>query len=165
MKLVDYWKDHPVGSDRFSNLKLSMFVKSDDAHDSFPKLSGRAIEIKNLMPALAHVWAELSDAASVPHQAVLWGLVQSARMDSILDLYPDADRLPAADANAYRDAAYGYARTQEHLQISIMRRVAVPLCFLISPPKLIGCCMELTTPYTLTLGFPGTMLGKISWAR
>ena len=112
MKLVDYWKDHPVGSDRFSNLKLSMFVKSDDAHDSFPKLSGRAVEIKNLIPALAHVWAELSDAADVHHQAVLLGLVQSARMDSILDLYPDADRLPAADANAYRDAAYGYARTQ-----------------------------------------------------
>ena len=33
-------------------------------------------------------------------------------MDSIIDLYPDADILPAADANAYRDAAYGYARTQ-----------------------------------------------------
>jgi hypothetical protein len=104
-----------MGTDRFSNLKLSMFVKPDDAHDSFPKLSGRAIEIKNMMPALAHVWLELCDLEDVQHQAVLWGLAQSSQMDSIVDMYPDVDKLPAEDANAYRDAAYEYARTQAAL--------------------------------------------------
>ena len=92
-----------------------MFVKSDDAHDSFPKLSGRAVEIKNMMPALAHVWGELSDGGDVQHQAVLWGLDQSAKMDSIIDMYPHADKLPTEAAKAYRDAAYEYARTQAAL--------------------------------------------------
>jgi len=114
-KLVQYWKDIKLSTDRFSNLKLSMFVKPDDPHDSMPKLSGRAIEIKNLMPALAHVWKELSDAENVQHQAVLWGLVQSSKMDSLLDMYPYNDKLPAEAANAYRDAAYEYARTQAAL--------------------------------------------------
>ena len=114
-KLVQYWKDIKLSTDRFSNLKLSMFLKPEDPHDSMPKLSGRAIEIKNLMPALAHVWKELSDAENVQHQAVLWGLVQSSKMDSLLDMYPRNDKLPAEAANAYRDAAYEYARTQAAL--------------------------------------------------
>lgn len=109
--LVAFWKEHPC-SDHFSHLKMTMFLKATDPHDSFPSLSGRAVEIKNLMPALAAVWADHCEADSVPHQAVLFGLLESAHMDEILDLHAQFDKLPADAAKNYTDAAYSYARAQ-----------------------------------------------------
>ena len=90
-----------------------MFVKAEDPHDSFPKLAGRASEIKNFVPALAAVWSERMEADNVAHQAVLFGLCNSAVMDDILDRYPHVDKLPEDEAQHYTTAAWNYARAQQ----------------------------------------------------
>ncbi len=53
--LLMYWQENPVAN-KYSNLKLSMFVDTGHPHEAQPKLKGRAHEVKSLMPALAHVW-------------------------------------------------------------------------------------------------------------
>lgn len=110
-KMVAFWKLHPC-PDHFLHMKLSMFVSLEDPHDKFPCLSGRAIETKNLLPALASVWKEYAERGNPAHDTVGWGLAQSIAMDQILDRYPDVDKLPDAEGIAYRDAAYNYARAQ-----------------------------------------------------
>ncbi len=89
-----------------------MFVSTEDPHDSFPKLKGRAAEVRSLMPALAAVWQHYMHPREMVHHAVLRGLQSSALMDEIVDSYPDADTLPSADAARCVDASWLYARCQ-----------------------------------------------------
>jgi len=109
--LMLYWEDHPP-KDRYQNLKLSMFLNNEKPHDTQPKLKGRAHEVKSLVPALAHVWEHRMDPGKPEHAAVLQGLHHSAKMDDILDAFPDVDSLPDGPAHDFSEASWGYALCQ-----------------------------------------------------
>ena len=89
-----------------------MFCSSEEPHDTMPKLKGRAIEVRNIIPALKAIWQKYMNAEFKHHQAVLLGLASSARMDEILDLYRDDDVLPADIAAEFREVTFTYARAQ-----------------------------------------------------
>jgi len=110
--LLMYWEEHPA-RDKYSNLKLSMFMNMDKPHETQPKLKGRAHEVKSLIPALAHVWETRMTPGLVEHAAILQGLQHSAEMDVILDTFVDWDSLPADAARDFSEASWGYARCQQ----------------------------------------------------
>ena len=93
-------------------MKISMFVNPSAPHDTMPKLKGRAIEVRNLMPALAHVWEHFMVPGLLHEEAVLCGLKSSAEMDEILATFPDADVLPKIFADQFNRASWTYARAQ-----------------------------------------------------
>lgn len=90
-----------------------MYITTSDPHNTFPKLKGRAAECKSLVPALAHVWAEYMRPDRPEEATVLQGLLHSARMDEILDMFPDEDVLPARAAAEFSEATWGYAQCQD----------------------------------------------------
>ena len=61
-----------------------MFCNPGKPTEKFPKLKGRAIEVRSevrgLTAALATTWKHWTDAASVEHQCVLFGFESSALM-------------------------------------------------------------------------------------
>ena len=109
--LFKYWKDNKF-QDHFTHIKLSMIHKPDDPHDSMPRMKGKAIECRNLMPALIPVWESVMDAGCVGHQAVLVGLQASVEMDAVLDANRDVDVLPAPDAHKFVEASWLYVNCQ-----------------------------------------------------
>ena len=98
--------------DHYSNMELSMFCNTDHINGTMPKLKGRAIEVRGLMPALAHVWTHYMDPGHVPHKAVLQGLVSSSRMDELLHAFPHVDVLPAAVGREFAEHSWLYCRCQ-----------------------------------------------------
>jgi hypothetical protein len=88
-EVKEFYEEHPC-RDHYNFIKLSMFVDTADPHDKFPKLKGRAIEVRNLVPAMAFIW----------------------RMDEVLEIYPDADILPDDAAKEFSDASWMYAKLQ-----------------------------------------------------
>ena len=110
-KILNYYEANPV-ADHFSHMKIGMFANRESPHDTMPKLKGRAIEVRNLMPALLHVWRHYMDPRDVPHQAVEAALKASCRIDEILATYPDADVLPLAAATEYKDEFWLFAKSQ-----------------------------------------------------
>ena len=106
-----YYEEHPC-RDRYNHIKLSMFIDTTDPHDKFPKLKGRAIEVKNLVPAMAHIWKARMEENNVAHAAIYEALLASFKMDQILDAYPDTDVLPGSSSQEFVDASWKYARLQ-----------------------------------------------------
>ena len=51
----DYYSRNGISS-RFANLKLSMFLNPTRPHADYPRLKGKANEIRHFIPALRHVW-------------------------------------------------------------------------------------------------------------
>lgn len=114
-----FWEDEPT-KDCFASIKMSMYITTDSPHDTFPKLKGRAAEVKHLVPALAHVWRTyMSPARGEPDAAaqahVHQALLHSARMDEILDQFPDDDVLPRDAADEFIEASWGYAQCQNRV--------------------------------------------------
>jgi hypothetical protein len=112
--LEEWWHNNPA-LQRYSHLKIGNWCNQDDPHGTMPKLKGRAIEVRNLVPALASVWARVMDPNNHVHQAVLEGMKNSAIMDDVLDAYPDADVLPTEDCVDFVNASWDYAKCQNAL--------------------------------------------------
>ena len=72
----------------------------------FPKLKGRAAEIKHLIPALLHAWSSFHDALDPAHCAIRLALQMSLKMDRILDEHPDTFVLPPNIARDFCGATY-----------------------------------------------------------
>jgi hypothetical protein len=92
---------------KFQNMKLSMFsdIKSPGRH--FPKLKGRAIEVRNLGAALLHVCKQkLSE--SIVHTQVILALQASVRMDQILDEHAGCIMLSADGADEYEKSGFTF---------------------------------------------------------
>tara|TARA_B110000196_G_scaffold313756_1_gene320891 strand:+ start:626 stop:1255 length:630 start_codon:yes stop_codon:yes gene_type:complete len=113
-ELLQWWRDHPV-RDRYRALKISMWTKPDDPHGNFPKLKGKAIEVRSLVQALAGIWGNHMNPALPEHLAVLQGLKSSALMDEVLDSFPDSDVLPPDALKEFVDASWDYAKFQNGL--------------------------------------------------
>ena len=66
-----------------------------DGKKKMPKLPGKGAEVKDLVPALLHVWKELSDHSCFQHQLVENMLQAQCVLQGILSEHKDSMRLPA----------------------------------------------------------------------
>eukprot|EP00969_Alexandrium_andersonii_P323629 14298758-Alexandrium_andersonii.AAC.1 len=78
-EVKQYYQDNKVTC-RFQNMTVNM-IKGNSKKavtSSFPKLSGKAAEVKHLVLAMVHVWTKHMDATNAMHKQVLLGLKASA---------------------------------------------------------------------------------------
>ena len=78
---------------QYGIIKLTMFQSGPGG---YPRLKGKAAEIRHVLKPIMNVWEESCDPANVDHATVLLALQTSARMDEILDEYPSANVFPPA---------------------------------------------------------------------
>ena len=82
-EILQYCRDHNIG-DRFRQMKLSLFTKPRTPLAAFPKMRGKAIEIRNLGQPLCHVWASKMDVTNMLHQQIAFMLRCSVKLENTL---------------------------------------------------------------------------------
>ena len=100
-------KEHNV-RDRFGNLKLSMFTSPESPWAAFPKLKGRASEVRSLGPALTRFWESQMDRGSAVHKQVHLALRASCALEDVLTLHKDDIRLPPTAAAEIKRAIHAF---------------------------------------------------------
>jgi len=93
-------------------MKLSMFTDPAARRNSYPKLKGRAAEVKRPGPALLHVWERWGSAGDRIHQQVREGLRHSIRLDQMIEEHTGQVTFPeqvAKDFLASTCAFLGFA--------------------------------------------------------
>jgi hypothetical protein len=83
-----------------------MFCDPDEPRKTFPRLKGKAAEIKHLMPALVWVWGHSMDRDNEQHKQILLALQCSCFLDQTLDAHKDCDVLPTEDAERFKHAGF-----------------------------------------------------------
>ena len=81
---------HP---DMFGSLSLSMFVDKDHPHMHYPKLKGKAAEVKTFMKPLCQIWQAHRDANMLVHLQIELALKASVALDVIADAHSTAHAL------------------------------------------------------------------------
>ena len=104
---LEFFSRHRVTS-RFANLKLSMFVNTVHPHVDYPKLKGKAAEMRSLGPALHHVWCNKMDGSIAIHRQVELALRCCADIDTILDDNRDVVKLPPGAATKFQDNVFNF---------------------------------------------------------
>ena len=104
---LEFFSQHRVTS-RFANLKLSMFVNTVHPHVDYPKLKGKAAEMRSLGPALHHVWCNKMDGSILIHRQVELALRCCADIDTILDDNRDVVKLPPGAATKFQDNVFNF---------------------------------------------------------
>ena len=90
--------------DRYRNMHISMFCIRSRPNFKFPKLKGRAAEIKCLVHPLLLTWCEFMDSTSVVHKQIRLLLQCSARMeDLVYDRKKEYKFAPDAHADLMRN--------------------------------------------------------------
>jgi hypothetical protein len=80
---------------RFGNLRVAMYDKDGE----FPRLKGKAGEIRHFGKALLYAFENLMDHESQLHRQIRLGLQYSTEIEMIVDEHPDDFRLPPDAAN------------------------------------------------------------------
>jgi hypothetical protein len=112
-ELMVVWRQHGISmSNVYRKISLSMIVKQKKPRTSFPKMRGRAIEVKNLMKGLVVVFKQHMTPDSVPHKTVLAGLKASVEMDLLVDMHADEIMIPEAAAKRIVSQAFLYGTAQ-----------------------------------------------------
>ena len=93
---------------RFTNMRIGMFTRESCWRNMFPKLKGRAAEVKHFGPALMKAFAAMMDRGNVDHQSIHLALQMSVKIDRILDDYPDEFTLPPKAASEFQGAVFVY---------------------------------------------------------
>ena len=75
----------------------------------FPKLKGKAAEIKHLTPAILEIWEAAMNHTDSAHIAVHTCLTASVRLDEILDEHTGFT-LPESVANEFLSTAFRYVQ-------------------------------------------------------
>ena len=88
--------------------RLTMFVRKK----GYPKLRGKAAEIRHFGPALLALWTACADPASDLHQRIKLMLKLNVRLESILTEHPDEFALPGPAANEFEGVAFAMAQLQ-----------------------------------------------------
>ena len=70
------------GKTYYGGLKLSMFVDPSEPRAQYPKLKGRAAEVRHLGDALYEVWCRHMDEDNTQHKWIRLGLKMSRRMEN-----------------------------------------------------------------------------------
>jgi len=107
--LVQLWEQmrafykarHITGT--YSNMFLCLFTKRRSPNTSYPKMRGKACEIKLLGEALLQVWLHYDDAASDIHGQIRLLLQYSVGLDAILHDNREVSCLPPAIFRQFMD--------------------------------------------------------------
>ena len=99
---MEYYKANPVdATTRYTRLFITMFSNASSWRTNFPKLKGKAAQVKHLTPALSYAWSKLKTVGNTNHDAVTLALDMSLRMDRVLDAYPGSVTLPEEAAEDF----------------------------------------------------------------
>lgn len=108
----DWWKEHGF-SDVYRNMKVSMIgVRIEAPMESFPKLKGRAAEVKNLLFPMVHVWTRYMDPANNAHKEILLALQMSVRIEEILSANVKTNVFPRAVHAEFETCIFGFLALQ-----------------------------------------------------
>ena len=114
--LRDYWRNHPLtAANRYGQLDLSMFTDPSSPMASFPKLKGKAAEVKSLVPALAHVFTLYKDESDILHDYIEAGLNASKQIDEILTMNRTSVALRGDSLMQYRANIFLFLLMQNSL--------------------------------------------------
>ena len=91
--------------------KLSLFVRKNS---NFPKLRGKAAEIKDFGPALMALWRQHMRPVKI-HQMIHLMLKLNVQLESILTEHKNEIVLPTEAANCFRDAAFSICQLQSQI--------------------------------------------------
>jgi hypothetical protein len=96
-------------SGSFKNMKLAMFTDPLKPHKAFPKLKGRAFEIKTVLEAvLVACQRFMNPAGNVTHAMIVGALQFSIEMENILSAYADDFCWPNDVSDAYIHATFSF---------------------------------------------------------
>ena len=91
--------------------KLSMFCRKS----GFPKLRGKAAEIKGIGPALLALWEKHMRPAVTVHRQILMMMQANVNAERILAEHSDSLRLPAGPANRFQEHVFLMCQLQGQL--------------------------------------------------
>jgi hypothetical protein len=100
-----YYRANPNGS-RFTNITLSMFCSVDHPRATFPRLKGKAAEVKALMPALVWAFGMVMQTGNDQHDQILSALKCSEHLDAVMDDHKTDNTLPADVAETFKQAGF-----------------------------------------------------------
>ena len=93
-----FYKNHGVKNKLFNLTKLSMFVRKKD----YPKLRGKAAQIKAVGPAILALWTKLTkNSTDVMYKSILILLQANVKMEQILNKFANHVALPENEANEF----------------------------------------------------------------
>ena len=78
-----------------------MFCRPANWRTGFPKLKGRAAEIKHFIPALSYAWGKIMTSGNNLHEMISIALRANHEMDKILDDHPTHFVLPTDVADNF----------------------------------------------------------------
>lgn len=113
----------------YSYIRLSMFCFSRNPNTKYPKLKGRAVEIKSLGPVLLIIWKRLMDRTCDVHQNIKIVLKKSVRMDEILSQHKADVTLPRNVSAEFEAACFDYLLAYDHLASYFLACVPVKRLF------------------------------------
>ena len=96
---------------RFTTITLPMFcdVSTPTSHkNKFPKLKGRAGEIRDLMPCLLDVWEQVVDLNITQHVQVKTLLQCSCHMEWIMDSHSTEDAWSKGVSTDFKQCGFAY---------------------------------------------------------
>ena len=82
--IKEYYQENKIRNKYRSIRKLSMFVRKRD----YPKLRGKAAEIKGFGPVAVHLWKKVMSPKDKVHRRVKILLETNLELDRLLDAYP-----------------------------------------------------------------------------
>ena len=101
-----------------SEHEVGAFCKPSTPYSRFPKLRGKAVEVRNLGPPLSKIWGELMNPALPLHLQVAFLLKSSVKLEKMLRDNKALFRYPAAlsaeflaEANKYLQLSSSVARS------------------------------------------------------
>ena len=92
----------------FSNIKISMFTNPLTPRAKYPKLKGKAGEIKTLGPALLHVWSHYMDARNAVHRRIRATLQLTVEANAIVANNRGCFRMSGEDARRLRKVIFDF---------------------------------------------------------
>ncbi len=87
-------------------MNMSMLCDGEVPPPKSSVMKGSAAEVKNLGPALLHVWEEMMDNARPTHRNIKLALRCSTRMDAILHAHVPDVKLPTDVAAEFVELAF-----------------------------------------------------------
>ena len=127
----EFWKRNPTPA-HFRYIRLSMFAVDPDS--GFPKLKGRAAEVKHLSKALLACWdhfrvKDVEDEKFIPHMQISLLIKKVIRMDDALDEHPPHvyPRLPTDVAQTMSDNIFDFLTIMTYLAEYYATKHPLPL--------------------------------------
>ena len=109
--LKRYYKEHKIPSPYRYLTKVSMFIRKK----KFPKLRGKASEVRHLAKPLSALWRHFMNGHVVTHRQIDLYLRLNIRFENILDDYKDHYAFPAAAHTAFVDTAFSMMQLSSQL--------------------------------------------------